>query len=184
MCCKITGTSILVALNTRIMIPHNCDMQKCWKESPFFHASIFCDSIPAELLYLSVVSFIMWSIQGSEIRFAKHAKQDQGRARQNSQARGGTNFTKPPTSLISELCIFQTLDMIQLMKQFRVSLLPNQPKGSGGPIGFCCLYCKLQWVRSWKQKQDLWLTFKLSHRGWTPWTNTMLNTYQVEYVLL
>ena len=36
--------------------------------------------------------------------FAKLAKQDPDRARQNSQARAGTNFTKPRTSLIYELC--------------------------------------------------------------------------------
>ena len=46
--------------------------------------------------------------QDSEIKFAKLAEQDPGRARQNSQARAGTNFTKPHTSLISELCTKQS----------------------------------------------------------------------------
>ena len=45
------------------------------------------------------------SIQGSEIRYADSTKQVPSRARQNRQARAGINFTKPRTSLFSELCI-------------------------------------------------------------------------------
>ena len=44
------------------------------------------------------------TVQGSEIRYADSTKQVPSRARQNRQARAGTNFTKPRTSLFSELC--------------------------------------------------------------------------------
>ena len=43
-------------------------------------------------------------VQGPEIRYADSTKQFPSRARQNRQARAGTNFTKPRTSLFSELC--------------------------------------------------------------------------------
>ena len=51
-------------------------------------------------------AYFVNDVQGKEIGFAKLAKQDPGRARQNSQARAGTNFTKPRTSLI---CYFRAL---------------------------------------------------------------------------
>ena len=49
-------------------------------------------------------------IQGSEIRYADSTKQVPSRARQNRQARAGTNFTKPHTSLFSELCTYPRLE--------------------------------------------------------------------------
>ena len=56
---------------------------------------------------LILIVFTMKSkidVQGSEIRYADSTKQVPIRARQNRQARAGTNFTKPRTSLFSELC--------------------------------------------------------------------------------
>ena len=46
------------------------------------------------------------TVQGSEIRYADSTKQVPIRARQNRQARAGTNFTKPRTSLFSEVCTY------------------------------------------------------------------------------
>ena len=43
-------------------------------------------------------------VQGSEIRYADSTKQVPSRASKNRQARAGTNFSKPRTSLFSELC--------------------------------------------------------------------------------
>ena len=54
----------------------------------------------------------MQYIQGSEIRYADSTKQVPIRARQNRQARAGTNFTKPRTSLFSELCTSHAHHMV------------------------------------------------------------------------
>ena len=43
-------------------------------------------------------------VQRSRKRFVNLAKQDPGRAKQNSQATAGTNFTKPCTSHFRGLC--------------------------------------------------------------------------------
>ena len=51
---------------------------------------------------------ISWynSVQRARKRFVNLAKQDPGRAKQNSQATAGTNFTKPRTSHLRDLCSF------------------------------------------------------------------------------
>ena len=47
-------------------------------------------------------------LQGPEWRFADFVKQQPGRARQNSQARAGRNFSQPRTNLYFPLCIWSS----------------------------------------------------------------------------
>ena len=49
-------------------------------------------------------------VQRSRKRFVNLAKQDPGRAKQNSQATAGTNFTKPRTSHLRDPCTRQKLN--------------------------------------------------------------------------
>ena len=59
------------------------------------------------LSHFSVSQFFVWPsfkentkhILGPNLMFAKHVRQDPGRAWQNTLARAGTNFTKPHTRI-------------------------------------------------------------------------------------